>query len=51
MDIEQDFENDSENLDDVDAELDHKNFTGKLQQFMISEDSHIKVSESISSFI
>lgn len=46
MDIEQDFENDSENLDDVDAEIDFKNFTGKMQQFMISEESNAQKSQS-----
>lgn len=37
MDIEQDFENDSENLDEVDAEFDHKNFTGKLDYCLIND--------------
>ena len=30
MDLEKDFENDSENLEDFDDEVDNKNFTGKL---------------------
>jgi hypothetical protein len=30
MDLENDYENDSENLDDIDDEANHKNFTGKL---------------------